>query len=98
MNQRRREFPLFGQHLTGADLSIYILMLATLLSIIASIVVGIIINVIAAVVILAASTLGLLLSYVWYQIGATRQMQLLLETEKIEIIKEPNGIFHQGIS
>ena len=98
MNQRRRGFHVFGQDLTGADLSIYILMLATLLSLVASIVVGIIVNVLAAIAVLAASILVLLLSYVWYQVGATRQVQLLLEAEKIGIIKDPDGIFREGIS
>ncbi len=98
MNRRQSEWNVFGHILTTSELSMYICMAVTFACGVASILVGIIVSVLAALVILASGILLLLLTFVWFQVGATRQMQMSLESEKIEIIDLPEGIFRQGIS
>lgn len=98
MNRRQSEWNVFGHIMTTSELSMYIFMVATFACGVASILVGIIISVLAAIVVLVSGILFLLLTFVWFQVGATRQMQMALEAEKIEIIDLPEGIFRQGIS
>ncbi len=98
MKRQQSEWNVFGYVLTTSELSMYIFMAATFACGVASILVGIIVSVLAAIVVLVSGILLLLLTFVWYQVGATRQMQMLLEAEKIETIELPEGIFRQGIS
>ncbi len=98
MNRRQSEWEVFGHILTTSELSMYICMAVTFACGVASILVGIIVSVLLAIAILVSGILLLLLTFVWFQVGATRQMQMSLESEKIEIIEQPEGIFHQSIS
>src|SRR5689334_1718939 len=85
-----RSFRYWLSTLTFTEISIYIVMLVTLIGGLASIFFGIEYALLGII--------ALLLAIVWHQLEATRRTHRLLEAGKIEIINRPNDIFVQAMS